>query len=113
MNRFWESFFYGLIVTVAIMGPAFGFGVLYTLATGGDAVAYAGDCIVLSFVVMGFSTWGLYELRGALDRANRPRSEDRDQDTGNRDQRHGDARNEGSERRDSGRNRSNDGDIND
>lgn len=88
MSRFWQSFIYGLIVTLAIMGPTFGFGVLWTIGTGGDAVKYAADCIVLSFVVLGFSTWGLYELQGLFDRANRPRSEDRD-----RDNRDGDIRN--------------------
>lgn len=78
MNRFWQSFFYGLIVTISIMGPAYGLGVLYTIATGGDAAAYAADCVKLAFVCMIFSTWGLYELAGLLERANRPRSEDRD-----------------------------------
>ncbi len=80
MNRFWQSFFYGLVVTISIMGPAFGLGVLWTIGTGGDAAAYAGDCIKLSFVCLIFSTWGLYELSGALARANRPRSEDRDRE---------------------------------
>lgn len=80
MNRFWQSFFYGLIVTISIMGPAFGLGVLWTIGTGGDPVAYAVDCIKLAFVCMIFSTWGLYELAGLLERANRPRSEDRDND---------------------------------
>lgn len=84
MNRFWQSFFYGLIVTISIMGPTFGLGVLWTIGTGGDAAAYAVDCIKLSFVCMIFSTWGLYELAGALARANRPRSEDRDQDANQR-----------------------------
>lgn len=93
MNRFWQSFFYGLIVTVSIMGPAFGFGVLWTIGTGGDAAKYAADCIVLTFVVLGFSTWGLYELQGLLNRANRPRSEDRDQDIRDRDNRDGDGSN--------------------
>ncbi len=80
MNRFWQSFFYGLIVTIAIMGPTFGFGVLWTIGTGGDAAAYAVDCIKLTFVCMIFSTWGLYELAGLLERANRPRNQDRDND---------------------------------
>lgn len=86
MNRFWQSFFYGLIVTISIMGPAFGLGVLWTIGTGGDAVAYAVDCIKLSFVCMIFSTWGLYELAGALARANRPRNRDGENGDGtNRD----------------------------
>lgn len=80
MNRFWQSFFYGLIVTIAIMGPTFGLGVLWTIGTGGDAAAYAVDCIKLTFVCMIFSTWGLYELAGLLERANRPRNQDRDND---------------------------------
>ncbi|MCC6980489.1 MAG: hypothetical protein IT343_19375 [Candidatus Melainabacteria bacterium] len=91
MSRFWQSFFYGLIVTISIMGPTFGFGVLWMLGTGGDAVAFAADCIKLSFVVMLFSTWGLYELHGMLERANRPRSEDRDHE--NRDRLNQDGRN--------------------
>lgn len=93
MNRFWQSFFYGLIVTISIMGPAFGLGVLWTIGTGGDAAAYAVDCIKLSFVCMIFSTWGLYELAGLLERANRPRSEDRDNDKRDGDHRDGDNRN--------------------
>ncbi len=80
MNRFWQSFFYGLIVTIAIMGPTFGFGVLWTIGTGGNAAAYAVDCIKLTFVCMIFSTWGLYELAGLFERANRPRNQDRDND---------------------------------
>ncbi len=43
-------------------------------------MAFAVDCIKLTFVCMIFSTWGLYELQGLFDRANRPRSEDRDRD---------------------------------
>lgn len=76
MSRFWQSFFYGLIVTASIMGPAYGFGVFYTIATGGDAVAWFVDCVKLAFVCIIFSTWGLYELQGMLDRANRPRNHD-------------------------------------
>ncbi len=93
MNRFWQSFFYGLIVTISIMGPTFGLGVLWTIGTGGDPAAYAVDCIKLSFVCMIFSTWGLYELAGLLERANRPRSEDRDNDKRDGDTRDGDSRN--------------------
>jgi len=91
MNRFWQSFFYGLIVTISIMGPAFGLGVLWTIGTGGDPSAYAVDCIKLGFVLMIFSTWGLYELAGLLERANRPRSEDRDNEK--RDGEHRDGKN--------------------
>ncbi|HIA50772.1 MAG TPA: hypothetical protein EYN91_01595 [Candidatus Melainabacteria bacterium] len=88
MNRFWQSFFYGLIVTISIMGPAFGLGVLWTIGTGGDATAYAVDCIKLAFVVMIFSTWGLYELAGLMERANRPRNRDGENGDGtNRDDR--------------------------
>ncbi|HEY9787514.1 MAG TPA: hypothetical protein V6D17_19150 [Candidatus Obscuribacterales bacterium] len=79
MNRFWTSFGWALIITIAIMGPAYGFGVLYTIATGGDAVAYFVDCIKLAFVVLGLATWGVYELEGWREKANRPRSEDPDQ----------------------------------
>lgn len=82
MNRFWSSFFYGLIVTVAIMGPAYGFGVFYTIATGGDAVAYFVDCVKLAFVLLIFSTWGLYELNGAFARMNRRRDDDGNNGTG-------------------------------
>lgn len=93
MSHFWQSFFYALIVTISIMGPAYGFGVFYTIATGGDAVAWFVDCVKIAFVLQLFSTWGMYEYQGLLDRANRPRNHE--DDTGNGETRHNPARGHG------------------
>lgn len=78
MGRFGKSFTTATVITLWLFCMTFGFGTLYTLATGGDVVAYAGQCVVFGLVIWVFSTMGMYELHGWIEERNKPREHSAD-----------------------------------
>jgi hypothetical protein len=73
MGRFGKSFATATLVTFWLMCFVFGGGTLFTLAQGGDVVAYAGQSIIVGFVLWGFLTYVFYDLNGWIEERNKPR----------------------------------------
>ena len=87
MGRFGKSFATATLVTFWLMCFVFGGGTLYTLAQGGDVVAYAGQSVIFGFVLWGVLTYLFYDLQGWIEERNKPRersdSQPADQDKDN------------------------------
>jgi hypothetical protein len=76
MGRFGQSVFYGALFAFWIMCFYFGFGVLSALYKGEDVVAFAGQSIIVGFVMWGAFSYGFYELNGWIAERNKPREFD-------------------------------------
>jgi len=81
MGRLGKSLTVSGIIVFWLMCFTFGFGELYTVATGGDAVGYFFQCIILGFVGWLAGAFILYDIyKGADEREEERRKERERQD---------------------------------
>lgn len=86
MTRFGKSVVYGGFFAFWIMCFYFGFGVFATLFKGDDVVAFAGQSVIVGFVLWFAFGYGFYELNGMIEERNKPRDFDRQAKTTDSDE---------------------------
>ncbi|GEM_PF-3172407 len=70
-KRLVESAFYGAVLTISGVSFYYFFGILYTLASGGDVVKFFWDTVVAGIFCFFFFWYLCWEVTGMFERANK------------------------------------------